>query len=197
MMAESAFLPESKLGEYILQAQGGCRDAYATVLEQVRPFIHTIARRYSRRNGGAPLEDLLQTGMMAAVRSVPCFDVCAGVKFVSYAGLAARRAIHRAAYGWKQIPQSSSDEHDFVSELPDFRTGNGGKPDDDEAALIRRIVDLQLNERDKALILKKFGLDGGKAHTYAELAAVTGTSRQNVQQIVERALGKLRAAMTN
>lgn len=196
MMADSAFLPESQLGEYILQAQKGSREAYETVLAQVRPFIHTIARRYSRRSGGAPLEDLMQTGMMAAVRSVPCFDVRAGVKFVSYAGLAARRAIHRAAYNWKPIPQASTDEHDFVAELPDYRP-NSTKPDDEEAAMIRRIVESQLGERDRSLILKKFGLDGGKPHTYAELAAVTGTSRQNVQQIVERALGKLRAALAN
>jgi DNA-directed RNA polymerase sigma subunit (sigma70/sigma32) len=43
---------------------------------------------------------------------------------------------------------------------------------------------------------QRFGLDGGPPQTYAELAVETGTSRQNVQQIVERALRRLRTALS-
>jgi RNA polymerase sporulation-specific sigma factor len=195
-MADASFLPEAELGGLILRAQDGDREAYSLVIEQIRPFIHSIAGRYARRQGGAPHEDLLQTGLLAAVRSVPCFNVTAGVKFVSYAGLAARRAIHRAAFTWKHIPQAAGEEGDFIAELPDARITDGGMSHRDEAAMIRKLVDAELGERDRLLIGKKFGLYGERAHTYAELAEATGTSRQNVQQIVERALGKLRAAMS-
>ncbi len=85
----SPFLPEHDVHILIRQAQAGDRQAFALVIEQVRPFIYKLARQYSGRVGGTPVEDLVQTGLLAAVRSVPCFDTSAGVKFVSYVGVAA------------------------------------------------------------------------------------------------------------
>src|SRR4051812_9659076 len=106
MAVDMSFLPETEVRALIERAQGGDREAFARVVEQVRPFVCKLARQYSRRVGGAPVEDLVQTGLLAAVRSVPCFDTSAGVKFVSYVGVAARRAIHRAACSWKPFPQA-------------------------------------------------------------------------------------------
>ena len=81
MPSESPFLPETEVRTLICQAQGGDREAFARVIEQVKPFVYKLARQYSRRVGGVPIEDLVQVGLLAAVRSVPCFDPAAGVKF--------------------------------------------------------------------------------------------------------------------
>lgn len=197
MMAEQSFLPEPDVRDLIVRAQAGDRNAFARVVEQVRPFVCKLARQHARQFGGAPIEDLVQTGLLAAVKSVPCFDIGAGVKFVSYAGVAARRAIHRATIRWKPLTQVAGDDGDFLGELPDNRSLEAAPGDPEDAAQVRNFVAAHLGEREQSLVRQRFGLDGGPPQTYAELAAVTGTSRQNVQQVVERALRRLRTAMSD
>ena len=197
MTTDAPFLPETEVRDLIRRAQGGDREAFARVIEQVRPFVYKLARQFAKRAGGAPIEDLVQTGLLAAVKSVPCFKTDAGVKFVSYVGVAARRAIHRAAFGWKPLPQLVGDENDFMGELPDRWDPDVPSHDPETTAQVRNLVDAHLGDRERRLIGQRFGLDGSPPRTYAELATVTGTSRQNVQQLVERALRRLRNAMTD
>jgi RNA polymerase sporulation-specific sigma factor len=197
MTAEMRFLPEAEVRDLIARAQGGDREAFARVVEQVRPFIYTLARQYARRVGGAPVEDLLQTGLLAAVKSVPCFNPHAGVKFVSYVGVAARRAIHRAAFAWKPLPQAAGDDADMIGEVPDGRDPDATGGTAETAAEVRTLIHAHLGDRERNLLGQRFGLDGSPPRTYAELAVVTGTSRQNVQQLVERALRRLRTAMSD
>lgn len=197
MTAEIAFLPETDVRDLIARAQHGDHNAFSLVVEQVRPFIFKLARQYSRHFGGVPIEDLVQTGLLAAVKSVPCFDPTTGVKFVSYVGVAARRAIHRAATNWKSLPQAGGEE-DYIGELPDRRGHEQLCVSDvDMATHIRQLVNLHLGEREQNLVRARFGLDGAPPQTYAELAVTTGTTRQNVQQVVERALRRLRSAMSD
>lgn len=197
MTVASPFLPEEQVGLLIRQAQVGDRDAFTRVVEQVKPFICKLARQYSRRVGGAPVEDLVQIGLLAAVRSVPCFDTSTGVKFVSYVGVAARRAIHRAALSWRMLPQAASVESDVIGEVADHRDPTLPHEDAESARAIRNLIDDQLGGRERELIGQRFGLDGSPPRTYAELAVVTGTSRQNVQQLVERALRRLRVHLAD
>ena len=197
MPTDTPFLPETEVRDLISRAQTGDREAFARVIEQVRPFIFKLARQYAKRSGGAPVEDLVQTGLLAAVKSVPCFKTGAGVKFVSYVGVAARRAIHRAAFGWKPLPQAAGDDGDFMGEVPDRFDPDLPTHDAETAAEVRNLVDAHLGDRERRLIGQRFGLDGSPPQTYAELASVTGTSRQNVQQLVERALRRLRTAMSD
>lgn len=197
MTADTPFLPEPEVRGLILRAQAGDRSAFARVLEQVRPLIYMLARQYARRGAGIPVEDLVQTGLLAAVKSVPCFDTGAGVKFVSYVGVAARRAIHRAAFAWRPLPQAASREVDFLGEVPDGRDAEAPRNEADTATQVRRLISAHLGDRERHLIHQRFGLDGTPPQTYAELAVVTGTSRQNVQQLVERALRRLRTVVTS
>jgi len=195
MTGNTPFLPEHDVHELIVRAQAGDREAFARVIEQVQPFVYKLARQYARRSGSAPVEDLVQVGLLAAVKSVPCFRTQAGVKFISYVGVSARRAIHRAAFGWKPLPQAGSDGSDLIRELADERDGQTPAADTETAAEIRNLIASHLGDRERRLIGQRFGLDGADPRTYAELAVVTGTSRQNVQQLVERALRRLRTAM--
>jgi len=195
MMTANTFLPEEEVRVLINRAQRGDREAFALVVEQVRPLIHKMARQIAGRGNGAPIEDLVQAGLLAAVRSVPCFRTDAGVKFVSYVGVAARRAILRSAVSWKMLPQLGTTEYDFIDQLRDLREPEHTNADVETALQIRNLVTDHLGDREQYLVGQRFGLDGSPPRTYAELAVATGTSRQNVQQLVERALRRLRTAL--
>jgi RNA polymerase sigma factor (sigma-70 family) len=196
MTTDTPFLPEHEVRDLITRAQHGDREAFARVIDTVRPFIYKLARQFAKGSGGVPVEDLVQTGLLAAVKSVPCFRTEAGVKFVSYVGVAARRAIHRAAFGWKQLPQAAADDGDFLGEVPDRWDPDQPGHAAETAAEVRNLVAAHLGARERRLLGQRFGLDGSPPQTYAELAVVTGTSRQNVQQLVERALKRLRHALS-
>lgn len=195
MMTVTPFLPEEEVRSLILLAQQGDRKAFALVIEQVRPLIYKLARQVAGRGNGTPVEDLVQAGLLAAVRSVPCFRTDAGVKFVSYVGVAARRAIMRSAISWKTLPQAGTEEYDFIDQLRDLREPDSMNTDVETAAQVRSLVADNLGDREQYLVGQRFGLDGSPPRTYAELAVATGTTRQNVQQLVERALRRLRTAL--
>jgi RNA polymerase sigma factor (sigma-70 family) len=197
MTTETPFLPEAEVRDLIARAQCGDREAFARVIDTVRPFIFKLARQFAKGPHGVPMEDLVQTGLLAAVKSVPCFRTETGVKFVSYVGVAARRAIHRAAFGWKALPQAAGDDADLIGEVPDRWDADQPGHAVETQAEVRNLVAAHLGLREQRLLGQRFGLDGSPPRTYAELAVVTGTSRQNVQQLVERALKRLRMALSN
>lgn len=58
--------------------------------------------------------------------------------------------------------------------------------------LLQIIKDLELSERDKDIILKRFGLFDRKVHTLKELGEIHGVSRQRMQQIEKEILGRMR-----
>src|SRR5260370_16684549 len=71
MATGTPFLPETEVRDLIIRAQCGDREAFARVIEQVRPFIYKLARQYAKRAGGAPVEDLVLTGLLPPAKPVP------------------------------------------------------------------------------------------------------------------------------
>lgn len=51
-----------------------------------------------------------------------------------------------------------------------------------------------LSERDQLVIVKRYGLDGNRPHTLAEVAAELGVSRQRVKQLEQAAIDRIRKA---
>ncbi len=55
-------------------------------------------------------------------------------------------------------------------------------------------VDEVLTEREKEIIILRYGLTGGEEITQREIGSMLGISRSYVSRIEKRALGKLREA---
>ncbi len=51
-----------------------------------------------------------------------------------------------------------------------------------------------LSDRDRLIVVKRYGLDGYRPHTLAEVASELGISRQRVKQLEQAALDKIRLA---
>lgn len=51
-----------------------------------------------------------------------------------------------------------------------------------------------LSERDRLIVVKRYGLDGHRPHTLAEVATELGVSRQRVKQLEQAALDRIRKA---
>jgi RNA polymerase primary sigma factor/RNA polymerase nonessential primary-like sigma factor len=53
----------------------------------------------------------------------------------------------------------------------------------------------QLPDKERMVVISRFGLDGGEAKTLEEIGRELGLTRERVRQIEMAALGKIRAAM--
>ena len=58
---------------------------------------------------------------------------------------------------------------------------------------VRRLVERVLDERERQIILLRYGLDGNKPHTQREVATLLGISRSYVSRIEKGALDTLRS----
>ena len=56
-------------------------------------------------------------------------------------------------------------------------------------------IESALDERERRIIIMRYGLDGKKEYTQREIASMMGISRSYVSRIETRALRKLRAKM--
>lgn len=90
--------------------------------------------------------------------------------------------------------QTQTNEETKFSDI--LRDARQPSPEDEymDASLHTLIEDLleHLDERERQIIILKFGLDGNNPHTLKEIATIMDFSRERVRQIKIRALEKLR-----
>jgi RNA polymerase primary sigma factor len=55
---------------------------------------------------------------------------------------------------------------------------------------------LILDDREKTIVLERFGLNGGKPKTLEQIGRTIGVTRERIRQLQARALSKLRRALT-
>jgi RNA polymerase sigma factor (sigma-70 family) len=78
----------------IARAQAGDRQAMEQLLEEHRPFVLSVARRYANRFH--PLADVVQEGLLGLVKAIERFDTGSGYALTTYAFHWVRQSILRA-----------------------------------------------------------------------------------------------------
>ena len=153
--------------------------AYDENLERVYGFF---AYRVSSR---ADAEDLTQGTFERALRAWSKFDPTRASVSTWLLAIARNHLIdrYRAEVGTSRLPLNELDPDLLVGD-PDVQAGLGLDPD-----LQRALA--QLSDRDREILALRFGGD----LTGLEIAALTGLTLANVQQILSRSLRRLRGAL--
>jgi len=156
-------------------------------------LVVSIAKRHIKPNTN--FFEMVSDGNMSLIRAIEKFDYAKGNKFSTYASWAIMKNYARS------IPA----EH---TQLDRFRTGTDEvfrQSEDDRAnqfyeelinrkqrQIIGSILD-QLDEREKEIIVQRFGLaDGVEPRTLEQVGLRLGVTKERVRQLEARALGKLR-----
>jgi len=186
-MAEYTFHSStSQLGDTVqCQASAGEAGYGEQMLGRHDGLVHAVIRREG--SGTLTYEEALQAGRLGLWRAIVGYDPGRGTAFSTYAWVAIRRHIRRAA------AQATGDAEWGLPPAPLLRA-----PDLDahvERLLVHealRTLLCQLPDRLRRVILARYGLDGHPARSLRQLGAQLGLSHERIRQLEQDALAWLR-----
>ncbi len=154
-------------------------------------LVVSIAKRHV--NPTSNFFELVSDGNMSLIRAVEKFDFSRGNKFSTYASWAIMKNFART------IPEENYRRDRFVTGHEEmFESAPDTRVDEHEyEAAQRRSVEAvkgmlgRLDERERRIIVSRFGIDGNKEQTLEQLGRELGITKERVRQIESRAQDKL------
>ena len=198
-------LSKDRESEYFKRAADGDEDARSKlILHNLRLVSHIVKKYYSTVKCQ---DDLISIGSIGLVKAVDSFSVENGAKFATYAAKCIQNEILMYFRSQKKLCAEVS-----INETIDVdRDGNpltytdilcseenvseeiGRKIQTDR---LIRLVENLLNERERQIIILRYGLFGATPITQREIASVLKISRSYVSRIEKSALKKLADALS-
>ena len=187
-----------------LEARTGSEDArQKLILHNLRLVSHIVRKYYSTAKNA---EDLVSIGSLGLVKAIDSFRVENGAKFTTYAAKCIQNEILMYFRAQKKMMTEVS-----LNETIDVdRDGNPLtyidviSSEDDIAEIVDRkiktakmlsYIETLLTERERQIIILRYGLGNTAQHAQREVAAILGISRSYVSRIEKCALEKLKKAL--
>jgi RNA polymerase sporulation-specific sigma factor len=183
-----------------LMAQGDQKARNILIEHNLRLVAH-IVKKFE--NTGEDTEDLISIGTIGLIKAIESYSQGKGTKLATYAARCIENEILMHLRSLKKTKKDVS-LHDPIGQ---DKEGNEislldilkSESEDDvvdmiqlnmELEKIRKYIDI-LDEREKKVIISRFGLDLKKEKTQREIAKELGISRSYVSRIEKRALMKM------
>lgn len=195
-------LPAKEEHELFVKYRAGDLSARNKLIEHNLRLVSHIVRKYY---GAAPSQDdLLSIGTIGLVKAIDSFSTENGARFATYSAKCIQNEILMYFRSQKKLSSEVS-----INETID--TDRDGTPltysdivsvDDDIADSIDtkikfskaiKYINKNLDERERMIMVYRYGLDGSKPLTQREVAEKLGISRSYVSRIEKSTLLKMRA----
>ncbi len=179
----------------------GDHEARQSLIEHNLRLVVYIARRFE--NTGVNIEDLISIGTIGLIKAIGTFNPDKRIKLATYASRCIeneilmylrKRSAHRAEVSIDEPLNTDWDGNELL--LSDVLGTDGeevSKPleDDVERQLLMQAVD-RLDERERSIILMRFGLEGYEELTQKEVAELLGISQSYISRLEKRIILRLR-----
>ncbi len=179
----------------------GDQQARQSLIEHNLRLVVYIARRFE--NTGVNIEDLISIGTIGLIKSIGTFNPEKRIKLATYASrcieneilmFLRKKSAHRAEVSIDEPLNTDWDGNELL--LSDVLGTDGEeviKPieDDVERQLLMEAVD-RLDERERSIILMRFGLEGYEELTQKEVADLLGISQSYISRLEKRIILRLR-----
>ncbi len=179
----------------------GDHEARQSLIEHNLRLVVYIARRFE--NTGVNIEDLISIGTIGLIKAIGTFDPGKKIKLATYASrcieneilmFLRKRSSHRVEVSIDEPLNTDWDGNELL--LSDVLGTDGEeviKPieDDVERQLLMEAVD-RLDERERSIILMRFGLEGYEELTQKEVADLLGISQSYISRLEKRIILRLR-----
>ena len=190
---------------YLEKSANGDLEARNILIERNLRLVAHIMKKYYTQTSDQ--EDLISIGTIGLIKGISTFDASKGARLATYA---ARCVENEILTHFRSQKKTASD----VSLSECIETGKDGTAlslmdvicsDDDLFeqlsdkeiyAKLYEKIDECLDERERRIILLRYGIGNRKALTQREIAAMCGISRSYVSRIEKKALQKLEKALS-
>lgn len=179
----------------------GSLEARQTLIEHNLRLVVYIARRFE--NTGVNIEDLISIGTIGLIKSIGTFNPEKNIKLATYASRCIENEIlmhlrkigsQRSEISFDEPLNTDWDGNELL--LSDVLGTDGDEvlrpiEDDVEKQLLMEAVS-RLEEREKTIILLRFGLLGREEMTQKEVADLLGISQSYISRLEKRIINRLR-----
>jgi len=191
--------------QYIRLLSEGSEDAKKALIERNLRLVVYIARRFE--NTGINIEDLISIGTIGLIKAINTYDSAKNIKLATYAS----RCIENEILMFLRKTSNKKTEVSFDEPLNTDWDGNElllsdilgtdadvvMRPleDDADRKLLFDAIE-KLTEREREIIVKRFGLGGGQELTQKEVADMMGISQSYISRLEKRIIIRLRREIT-
>lgn len=192
--------------EYLKRFKEGDKNAKNVIIEHNLRLVAHIVKKYCTNQNEQ--DDLISIGTIGLIKAVNTFDYNKGIKLATYASKCIENEVLMYFRNQRKSAQdiSINEPIDTDSEgnpltLMDIISTEDTIADDiDEKIMIKKIYDyieMLRDEREKSIIIFRYGLYGVVPMTQIEIAKKLNISRSYVSRIEKRVIGKLRKILSD
>ncbi len=197
-------LPRSEEAEAIAALDAGDAQAKALLIEHNLRLVVYIARRFE--NTGVNIEDLISIGTIGLIKAINTFNSGKAIKLATYASRCIENEIlmylrkNNAVRGEISIDEPLNTDYDgnelLLSDILGTDADEVIRPleDDADREMLRIAIDT-LPEREKQIILLRYGFIGGTEYTQKEVASLLGISQSYISRLEKRIIERLHSEM--
>ena len=197
-------LPPEEERALIARLAEGDEQARQTLIERNLRLVVYIARRFE--NTGVNIEDLISIGTIGLIKAVGTFRADRNIKLATYSSRCIENEIlmylrkiagRRAEVSFDEPLSSDWDGNELLlSDILGTDADAVSRPleDDAERAMLLRAIET-LGERDRQIILLRFGIGGAREATQKEVADLLGISQSYISRLEKRIIAHLRQEM--
>jgi len=197
-------LDKDEEAELLQKLSEGDQSAKQTLIERNLRLVVYISRRFE--NTGINIEDLISIGTIGLIKAINTYDNDKNIKLATYAS----RCIENEILMYLRKTNNQKTEVSFDEPLNTDWDGNElllsdilGTDSDmimrpleddvDKALLMQALA--KLSEREKNIIVMRFGLGGTKELTQKEVADLMGISQSYISRLEKRIIMRLKREM--
>ena len=198
-------LTEKEEQYYVQQLEQNDPDARRILIERNLRLVAHIARKYI--SPGTCQDDLISIGTIGLIKAVNTYTAARSTRLATYAAKCIENEILMSIRASKRIKQEVSlslpigtDKDGNEISFNDILGTDTDEIIDDislkiQVSKLYRAIAKVLTPRERTVIIKRYGLDGGEALPQREIASALGISRSYVSRIEKKALEKLRSGL--
>lgn len=193
-------LSQKEEDEYVDKMLNGDKNARAKLIEHNLRLVAHIVKKFDNKT--TDTDDLISIGTIGLIKGIDTYKKTPKVKITTYAARCIQNEIlmYYRSNKKNQVTISLNDSVGFDKEGNEINLSEllEDKQDDiidkieikDNIELLKKFLN-KLNEREKEIIIKRYGLNNKKDLTQKEIADNLGISRSYVSRIEKRALTKI------
>ncbi|MCC2124634.1 RNA polymerase sporulation sigma factor SigK [Hominiventricola filiformis] len=187
---------------YLSRLRDGDGEARRILIEYNLRLVAHIVKKY--QSAEDDMEELISIGTIGLIKAVDTFDQEKARRLSTYAA----RCVENEILMYMRAKKKYMRETSYYEPIGTDKEGNeiqlldimeSGEPEameqiqlKDDSLRIYRLLEERLSERERLVLIMRYGLYGGREYTQREIAERLGISRSYISRIEKNALYRLR-----